>query len=190
MTIDPGRDDYFGTAIPGCPDLAESDLLTTRPFYRLTVTPGSGGTVTALDRVCRSDEECSFVVRGGTEVTLVASPRSGYRLGSWSSPCGRTATCRLRVTSNTSVTATFRPKLYRLKLAVSGRGLVRISPGNKTCRGGRTCLVQGVAGTRLTLKAVPSRRARLLRWQGGGCSGIRCVVRLDSDRTVRVAFSR
>jgi hypothetical protein len=190
LTLDPGRDDYFGTAIPGCPDLAESDFLTTRPFYRLTVTPGSGGTVTALDRVCRSEEQCSFVVRGGTEVTLVATPRSGYRLGSWSSPCGRTETCRLRVTSNTSVTATFRPKLHRLKLAVTGRGLVRISPGNKTCRGGRICLFEGVAGTRMTLKAVPSRRARLLRWQGGDCSGIRCVVRLDSDRTVRVVFSR
>jgi Divergent InlB B-repeat domain len=189
MTIDPGRDDYFGHSIPGCPDLADSDFLTTRPFYRLTVTPGSGGTVTALDRVCRRDEPCSFVVRGGTDVTLVATPRSGYRLGSWSSPCGRTVTCRLKVTSNTSVTATFR-KLHRLKLAVTGRGLVRISPGNKVCRGGRTCLFEEVAGTRLTLNAVPSRRARLLRWQGGRCSGSRCVVRLDADRTVRVAFSR
>ena len=190
MTLDPGRDDYFGTTIPGCPDLAESDLLTTRPFYRLTVTPGSGGTVSALDRVCRRDEPCSFVVRGGTEVTLVATARSGYRLGSWSTPCGRTNTCRLNVTSNTSVSATFRPKLYRLTLSVTGRGLIRISPGNKTCRGGRTCRFDVAAGTRMTLTAVPSRRARLLRWQGGRCSGDRCVLRLDADRTVRVAFSR
>jgi hypothetical protein len=190
MTIDPGRDDYFGHSIPGCPDLADSDLLTTRPFYRLTVTPGSGGTVSALDRVCRRDDRCSFVVRGGTEVTLVATPRSGYRLGSWSSPCARAATCRLNVTSNTSVTATFTPKLHRLKLSVTGPGLIRVSPGGKTCRGGRTCLFDRVVGSRMTLTAAPSRGARLLRWQGGRCSGKRCVVWLDSDRSVRVAFSR
>ena len=190
LTLDPGRDDYFGSSIPGCPDLAESDFLTTRPFYRLTVTPGSGGTVAALDRVCRRDEPCSFVVRGGTEVTLVATPRSGYRLGSWSSPCGRTETCRLRVTSNASVSATFRPKLYRLKLSVTGRGLIRISPGSRTCRGGSTCLVDGTAGSRLTLRAAPSRGARLLRWQGARCAGAQCVLRLDTNRAVRVAFSR
>ena len=132
LTIDPGHDDYFGTTITGCPDLADSDLLTTRPFYRLTVTPGSGGTVLVQDQVCRRDAPCSFVVRGGTEVTLESIPGSGYRLGNWSSPCGRTEkTCRLTVTSNTSVTATFRPKLYRLKLSVAGRGLIRISPGTR-----------------------------------------------------------
>lgn len=190
LTLDPGRDDYFGTTIPGCPDLADSDFLTTRPFYRLTVTPGPGGTVVALDRVCRRDQPCSFVVRGGTEVRLVATPRSEYRLGSWSSPCGRAETCRLTLTSNTSVTATFRPKLYRLTLSVTGRGVIRISPGDKTCRGGRTCRFDEVVGTRMTLRAVPSRGARLLRWQGGRCSGGRCVLRLDANRTVHVAFSR
>ena len=191
LTIDPGHDDYFGTTITGCPDLADSDLLTTRPFYRLTVTPGSGGTVLVQGHVCRRDAPCSLVVRGSTEVTLESIPGSGYRLGTWSSPCGRTEkTCRLTVTSNTSVTATFRPKLYRLKLSVAGRGLIRISPGDKTCRGGRTCLFDAAAGTRMTLRAVPSRGARLLRWQGGRCSGGRCVLRLNSARTVRVAFSR
>jgi Divergent InlB B-repeat domain len=189
LTLDPGRDDYFGHSIPGCPDLADSDLLTTRPFYRLTVTPGPGGIVTALDRVCRRDDQCSFVVRGGTDVTLVATPRSGYRFGSWSSQCGRTPTCRLKLTSTTSVTATFK-KVYRLRLTVTGPGLIRTSPGNKTCRSGQTCALDGIAGTRVTLRALPSKGARLLRWQGPPCSGATCVVRLNSDRTVRVAFSR
>ncbi len=190
LTLDPGRDDYFGTSIPGCPDLADSDFLTTRPFYRLNVAPGPGGTVSALDRVCRHDAPCAFVVRGGTEVTMAARPDPKSRLAGWSRVCGQADTCRLTITSDTSVAATFRPLLYRLKVSVTGRGTVRISPGGKTCRGGRTCLVNLVAGTRVLLRAAPSSRARLLRWQGGRCSGRQCVFRLDSDRALRVAFSQ
>jgi hypothetical protein len=189
MTIDPGRDDYFGHSIPSCPDLADSDFLTTHPFYRVTFGSSSGGSVTAVGQLCRVGQRCSHVVRGGTEVTLVANPRAGYRFVGWSRPCGRVPTCRLTVSSTTSATATFK-KLNRLRLSVTGPGLVRVSPGNRTCRSGRTCVLPEVSGTRLTLRAVPSKGARVLRWQGGRCSGSQCVLRLDSDRAVRVAFSR
>jgi hypothetical protein len=190
MTLDPGRDDYFGTSIPGCPDLAESDFLTTRPFYRLTVAAGTGGTISALGRVCAQGQACSFVVRGGTEVTLVASPGRRHRLAGWSRSCGRATTCRLTVGSNTSVAATFN-RLYRLKLSATGPGLVRLSPGGKTCRGGRTCVFDVVARTPLSLRAVPGRGARFVRWRGGACAGKpTCVVRLSANTALAATFSR
>jgi len=44
----------------------------------------------------------------GTDVTLTATPNSGYTFAGWSGAgCSGTATCSVAVTSNTSVTATF-----------------------------------------------------------------------------------
>jgi hypothetical protein len=94
------------------------------------------------------------------------------------------------VGSNTSVAATFN-RLYRLKLSAAGPGLVRLSPGGKTCRGGRTCVFDVVARTPLSLRAVPGRGARFVRWRGGACAGKpTCVVRLSADAALMATFAR
>jgi phospholipase C len=53
-------------------------------------------------------EGCFGSFANGTDVTLTATPSSGYTFTGWSGAgCSGTATCSVTVTANTSVTATF-----------------------------------------------------------------------------------
>ena len=73
--------------------------------------PGSGsvtGNPGNIDKCTPSGETCSSSFAYGTDVTLTATPNSGYSFAGWSGAgCSGTATCAITVTANTSVTASF-----------------------------------------------------------------------------------
>ncbi len=68
---------------------------------------GSPGNITE----CKSGGDgCFGTFASGTDVTLTATPNSGYSFTGWSGAgCSGTSTCSITVTANTSVTATFTP---------------------------------------------------------------------------------
>jgi len=71
-----------------------SGSVAGNPGNITTCTPGGDG--------------CFASFAYGTDVTLTATPNSGYTFAGWSGAgCSGTATCSITVTANTSVTATF-----------------------------------------------------------------------------------
>jgi uncharacterized repeat protein (TIGR02543 family) len=66
---------------------------------------GSPGNITMCEP---GGDGCFGSFAYGTDVTLTATPSSGYIFAGWSGAgCSGTAACSITVTSNTSVTATF-----------------------------------------------------------------------------------
>ena len=80
--------------------------------FTLTVTmndAGNGRVSTSPEGIfCETD--CSEAYSSGTQVTLAATPYSGFIFTGWSGgDCSGTGTCTLTINANTSVTATFDP---------------------------------------------------------------------------------
>ena len=73
--------------------------------YLLTITAGSGGTVS---------QKSSFQNAGGS-VTLTATPATGYIFAGWSGACSGTGTCQVTMTGPESVTAQFSPNGISLR---------------------------------------------------------------------------
>jgi uncharacterized repeat protein (TIGR02543 family) len=79
----------------GAPRASESIAFTTQ--YYLTITAGSGGTVS----------QSSSFEAAGTSVTLTATPAAGYVFAGWQGACTGTGPCQVTMTGPESVTAQF-----------------------------------------------------------------------------------
>lgn len=75
-----------------------------------------------------------------------------------------------------------------VRVAVQGEGVVRSAAAGIACP--TDCGADVEPGTVLELEAIPAAGSRIESWSIDGCSGERCVVEVDRDITVRVAFRR
>jgi len=73
----------------------------------LSVSKTGNGTVTSTPAGINCGTGCSFNFVGGTAVSLKATPDAGYAFAGWSGGCTGTADCKITLSSNTTVTATF-----------------------------------------------------------------------------------
>jgi uncharacterized delta-60 repeat protein len=157
---------------------------------RLTVTRTGGGTGTVVSSPvgigCGS--VCSFAFARGHSVTLMATPAADSVFSGWSGGgCSEPATCRVQVSSDQNVTATFALK-RRLTVARvgTGRGTVVSSPTGISC--GSVCIFGFAPGRSVTLTVRPAPGSRFMYW-AGACSGTaRCVVTMNANHSVRAIF--
>jgi phospholipase C len=77
--------------------------------YQLTVQLAgtSTGTVTSSPAGITCSPTCTASFTSGTTVTLTAKPGKGAFFAGWSTPCKGIGVCKLKISANTSVTATF-----------------------------------------------------------------------------------
>ena len=77
--------------------------------YPVAVGKSGEGTVTSSPGGIDCGSSCSASFDTGSNVTLNASPASGWTFGGWSGACSGTGSCSLSIDGPKSVTATFSP---------------------------------------------------------------------------------
>jgi hypothetical protein len=82
-------------------------------------------------------QDCQHDFSSGTQVTLTATPEATYELESWGGDCsGSASTCRLELTEDRAVTATFvqsGSETKNLSVTVEGSGSVNSDPEGIDC---------------------------------------------------------
>lgn len=168
------------------------NLASSTPVkYALSVTKdGTGtGSVTSSPGGINCGAACVYDFDENTSVTLTATPDSGSTFAGWSGACSGTGTCTVIMTSAQEVTATFSsdvPVCYSLKVGVrpTGSGTVSVSPAPN-------CGTQYLAGTFVTLTAIPNTKYLFTKWTGSITSTSNpLIVTMDSDKTFTATFKK
>ena len=134
--------------------------------YTLTASAGDGGSVSG-----------GGTFASGTQVSLTATPTSGYSFSGWSN--GSTANpLSVTLNSNTSITANFQVIVNSYTLTVSaGEG------GSVSTEGG-----EYEEGTEVTITATPQEGYGFIGWNGSDSSSSTISVSLTSNTTIEAIF--
>jgi streptogramin lyase len=161
--------------------------------FKLTVKKtGSGsGKVTSSPAGIDCGSTCSFEYDEGTEVTLSASPEAGSTFSGWSgSGCSGTGTCKVTMSSEKEVTATFTLETHLLSVTKkgTGTGTVTSSPAGINC--GSECSFSFDHGTTVTLTGTPGAKTKAVVWSGcGSVNGEnKCLVTMTTAKAVTATF--
>ncbi|MCC6196638.1 MAG: IPTL-CTERM sorting domain-containing protein [Burkholderiales bacterium] len=162
----------------------------------LTVILEGKGSVSSSPAGIACDPACSHAYPPNTQVILTAKPHKGWVFLGWTGggcTSGRSTTCTLTLTQNTTVTAQFGailaapPTQEGLHVVVNGAGTVTSAPAGIDC--GAECSKAFGIGTQVTLSAVPAAGAAFAGWSGACTgSGATCVVDMTDAKSVGAAF--
>ncbi|MFL5955450.1 MAG: InlB B-repeat-containing protein [Gaiellaceae bacterium] len=183
LVLDANRDDYYGFATNGI-DIRNSLWLRhlDTPQEALAVSLVGTGTVKSDVPGVECGAACTTLWDQGSSVVLDAVPASGERFVKWTGACGGTFPCGVVLSQPEAVTAVFGPLRIPVRLTTAGRGRVACSP---------SCAKTLAAGKSLTLRALPAKGWRFVRWSGG-CAGTRstCSPATDFALNVRATFRK
>ena len=193
LTAAPNANSVFtGWSGAGCSGTApckvnlNSNQFVTATFTavkaNLSVTIAGTGTVTSTPAGISCPGTCVAAFAIGTQVTLTATPGTGFTFAGWSGACTGT-TCVLTMNSDQAVTATF--KEPSLSVTVTGSGTVTSSPAGITCPG--TCVASFPVGTAVTLTATPGTGS-FTGWSGACTGSGTCKLTLNTDQAVTATF--
>ena len=187
--LDSGRDDYYGhstgrTDAQDAPWLVQLDRQA--PF---TVSIAGPGQVSANIPGLQCAQTCTTTWNAGTPLALDATPGTGSKLVRWSGACSGAGACNVAVGQSAPVSAVFGPLVFRLRVAVAGRGTVRSSRSGLTCRPRCSATFPSFVPVRLT--ATPARGWRFRSW-AGACRGRSrsCTVPMTAGANARAVFVR
>lgn len=187
--LDPGRNDYFGHS-GGWTDTQDSAWLVRLDGQTpLTLTISGPGSVSADVPGLRCAASCTTTWNAAQRLALTATPNAGARLVRWSGACAGAAGCIVSVGGGAAVTAQFAPAVFRLRVAVTGRGAVRSSRSGITCR--PRCAASFPSFTPVRLTATPAMGWKLRSW-AGACRGSKrvCTVPMSAAASARAVFVR
>ncbi|MGI8886623.1 MAG: InlB B-repeat-containing protein [Gaiellaceae bacterium] len=187
--LDPGRDDYYGHAAAFTDSQDAAWLVQLDRQQPFTVTISGPGGVTADVPGLDCAQSCTTTWNTSTRLGLTAVPRPGAKLVRWNGVCTGASTCVVTVAPGAAVSALFAPAVYRLSVAVSGRGAVRSSRAGITCR--PRCSAAFPSFVPVGLTATPAKGWRFRSWSGA-CRGTRptCTVPMTAAASAKAIFSR
>ena len=135
--------------------------------YTLSVSAGEGGSVSSTGGTFSQ----------GTQVSITATPNSGYTFNGWSNG-STTNPLTVTVNSNTTITANFILVANTYTLSVSaGDG------GSVSSEGG-----EYDEGTQVTITATPNDGYEFSGWSDGETNATRTII-LNSDTSISASFS-
>jgi uncharacterized repeat protein (TIGR02543 family) len=154
--------------------------------YLLSVTPPTGGTITASGIACGAD--CTQTYPLGRVVTLSATAAAGYAFSAWTGACaGASPTCQLTIAGDATVTATFTllpPDQRTLTIVLAGSGSGTVSGSGISCPG--VCQQYYPQGTTVSLAAAPTGGSLAGVWSAG-CGP---SMTMTENRTCTVTFDQ
>jgi hypothetical protein len=154
--------------------------------FTLSVSETGSGTVTSSPAGINCGSTCAANFAAATQVTLTATPATGWVFGSWGGACSGSGACVVTMNAAQSVSATF-IQTFVLSVSETGSGTVTSSPAGINC--GSTCSASFATGTQVTLTAAPAGGATFSGW-GGACSGTgSCVVTMNAAQSVSATFA-
>ncbi|MCG3118584.1 MAG: hypothetical protein ALAOOOJD_00804 [bacterium] len=120
------------------------------------------------------------VYNSGTEVTLTATPASGFQFSGWSGDLtGSTNPATITMNGNKTVTATFTP-VYNLSVNTVGSGSVGLNPAGGVY----------TTGTEVTLTATPAVGYEFSGWSGDLTGSTNpATITMDGNKTVTATFT-
>jgi len=180
---------FYGTTQQGgANSLGTVFRFTPPPIYTLSVYKIGNGTVTGSDSYINCGNVCSYNYVSGAQVTLTATPSSGWVFGNWSG-CDQVNNnvCTVTMNNNRTVTPTFTPT-YQLTVSKTGNGTVTSGDGYINCGG--TCSHTYTSGAVVTLTASPDPNWVFTSWSG--CDQVNnnvCTVTVNNNRTATATFT-
>jgi hypothetical protein len=153
----------------------------------LTVQRSGAGTITSSPAGISCGSACTATVDDGTQLTLTATPSSGYGFRGWTG-CGSVSgnQCTLTIGSDTAVSASFAPERSLTAQSI-GSGTITSSPAGIDC--GSTCTGTFDYASQVTLTATPASGYAFRSWSGcTSGSGNQCTVSMSADTTVSARF--
>lgn len=165
-----------------------------QPFQLSVQIAGTGtGTVSSTPSGINCGSACKADFDDGTSVTLTPTATNGSTFAGWGGACSGTSSCKVTISANTSVTATFNQaappptSTLTVDLAGNGSGSVTSSPAGISC--GTQCSATYDNGTQVTLTATPVSGSTFTGW-GGACTGTApCIITLNANTSVTATFS-
>jgi outer membrane protein assembly factor BamB len=146
--------------------------------YILTVTASSGGSVSNVTGSYPYD----------TNVSLVATPNSGYAFASWvQSGNGlsdtTSASVTARIDNNQSIHATFSPLPYNLSLTAGAGGSATNEPAGTSHN----------FGSQVTITAIPDAGYYFTGWTGSGITDLNAsttTATISGDQSIQASFAQ
>jgi WD40-like Beta Propeller Repeat/Divergent InlB B-repeat domain len=152
------------------------------------VARGETATVTSVPEGLECPSVCSTEFDRGSTVRLEARPSGDASFLGWTGACtGRNTSCAVTMDGDKRVGASF-DRTFNLTVSARGPGRVVSSPAGIACA--PRCGASFRRGTRVALRALPARGARLAGWSGACKGSTGCRVSMNADRLVRARFRR
>ncbi len=166
--------------------LLMTSLVTPYVKYTLTASTSGNGSVTSTDGFINCPGACSHAYLDNTQVTLNATPATGWAFTGWGGACSGTGSCQVTMTQNTNVSATFYQLPVTLTVSVAGNGSVTSTDGFINCPGTCTHIYQ--PNTQVTLNAAAASGWAFSGWTGA-CMGVgSCALTMTQNLSLTAVF--
>ena len=157
----------------------------TEVVLKLAVYTGKGH-IRLSSETCR--DECGYVIPGGMELKITATPDEGWQFTGWRGDCaGKDAVTTVTLLKDHFCMASFEVQHYLLTTQIVGAGSITSQPQGIDCS--EQCQSSFKHNQLVTLTAQPNKGSRFVKWEGD-CSGTAStmLLRMQDNRYCTARF--